>query len=1102
MKPLHRILSFLLVGILLLACEDEQQTWLSEMEGTPDCTVPAVIGKSLPVTITAGGITIPSNVAYTWSAPEFSPTTFTGTTFEATSPVVAGEYYIFITAHSAGYHDVTKKKKIIVLDCIPMQGQLDIAAPAEIIKEEPVQFRAMGITAPTDVTYHWYTDFSPESYTGAVFNVEKAPENPGSYTIIVTAKAENYCDTSFQKTILVKLGRKMQGMFDIITVSSPVIKGQKVTFAARGITTPTAEHITYDWLAMSFTAGTVSGNSYTAICPPTTGAYTVTVTASAPGYADSTVRRQIIVGDALPMTGNVSISVPPEVITAQPATFNVTNNITIPSEGISFVWDAPYFTPSTYQSAGNTFTATPPATQGAYTITVRARAANYSDMTASTTVTVKGGKDMTGELDFNIPPQIVNGLEATFSVSSSPTTDETAPITYEWTALTFAPATFSGSTFSGVPAAVGTRTITLLAKAEGYTTVSKSKQVDVIAGRDMGELNIHASNSTFMAGGDNITFTPQFAPPLTLQNATYTWKATGCTPGMYTGENYKPKLPSTAGTYNIALNVQATGYKEGEASFSYTIACNPMTVGFNLSRTELLVGDKTVLSVIPPSPPVSGISYTWTIPTGFTITDGSSTTPSVTIQAPASNPPIQPVPLTLTAKATNYCEATATATVTVVSCYPATITPPTITAEGVEPDENGIFHVLNLQNVTFSAMPVVSLPPEKSVTYSWTISDPGGKSFTPSISPAAIDNTSFKTKAPVYDNGVTYTVKLQVAAEGYCQFEPVTKKIVVDASAGALTGNVTIKEAVAPDNDKNSPVLWLVKDRPVTLTAIYDGDEDDIDVRYKWTLKKLSAIIGKWDNKETLTYAFSLEESADYTIMVEAYDNLGKTGVKKTYPLTVKYCAAYNLPGLHANINYQCSMDGVYNTAYVIDSMDTGTGHSNIYPVRNLTSKWWFTENLRANKQSNAYTVRLTDYGAYYPGEAVEALGSASGSYCPKGWRIPSAEEWTTLNNTVAPNDSKGAFVKLAINTGVWSSELTNRPTSSSENPVKFNIVPAGYYSNNSLSSTSTLALFMTRDGKECQYGKLGGSDDFGSSDTNTHNLTNGRSYTVRCVND
>jgi uncharacterized protein (TIGR02145 family) len=1025
---------------------------------------------------------------------------------------VAGEYYIFITAHSAGYHDVTKKKKIIVLDCIPMQGQLDIGMPADVVKGESVQFIAMGITSPVDgnVTYQWYApDFAPDSYTGGNVFTTTAPSQDRTYMVTVVARAENYCDTSIQKMIPVKPGRKMQGMFDF-TPFPPVIKGQKVTFAAHGITTPTAEHIEYDWLAAGFTAGTVSGNSYTAICPSTTGTYDVAVTAKAAGYADSTVRRHIPVGDELPMTGNVSISVPHEVITAQPATFYVTNNITIPSEGISFVWDAPYFEPSTYQSAGNTFTATPPATQGIYPITVTAKAANYSGAVGTATVTVKGGKDMTGILDFHEPNPIVKDLEATFTVNSSLATSDDSPITYKWTAPGFAAATFGGPTFTGISTTAGTRTITLSAEAPGYTTVNVQKTIDVSDGLDMGNLTIlvngaNGISSPFNAGINTIIFSPEFAT-LPTSPVTYTWTAPGCTPDPFTGEQYQPTLPPTAGNYIITLTASATGYQPKQVSLSYTIDCNPMTIGFNLSRTALLVGDKTVLSVNPPSPPVPGISYTWTIPAGFDIVagSGSSITPSVTIKAPATALN-DPATLTLTAKATNYCEASHTATVTVKDCYPATFTPfiESITLEV----EEGVFHASNLQNVMFTTLPVTPLRSGGTVTYAWDLNAPSSsRSFTPSNSSAATSSATFTTKAPGHSSD-TYTLTLQVAADGYCPFAPVLKPVVVDPSKGALTGTIKISEAVAPTSDPTNPVLWIAKDRPVTLHAHYSAGSgeatEELALRFRWYWINGANSTLLDENDGTFIHTPPTEVT-DHIIRVEVYDLNGKASTANEYPYYVQNCSDNDLPGLHINVNYQCRVDGLRTSAYVMDSL----GNNYIYQVTKIGSKWWTTENLRANKQNNAYTAYIDTYGAYYHAGLVSDLGQTDGKYCPKGWRIPTQSEWNNLNSAISSTNSELVFQGLAtaktasspsIGDDAWNSTMiSNLPGS---NAVGFNLTPAGFYYNSTVTLFGLRALFFIHGGSQIQvYGNTTGSP--GNGTATAMPIESNWWYTARCVND
>jgi uncharacterized protein (TIGR02145 family) len=1059
MKPLNRILSFLLIGIFILACEDEQQTWLSEMEGTLDCTVPAVIGKGLPVTIAAGGIVTPSNVAYSWKTPEFSSKTFTGTTFEAMAPPVAGEYPIFVTAHAAGYRDVTIKKTITVVECAPMQGHLGIGMPADVVRGEEVQFIAKGITSPTEenVTYEWHaqTGFTPEreSYTGSTVFETKAPNDPGSYTITVTASAENYCKISFDTTILVKPGRKMQGLFDF-TFSETIIKGQKVTFTARGITTPSAEKIRYEWTAPGFTGGTPSpsGNSYTAVCPPNTGTYAVEVTARADGYSDSTIKRDIVVVNEWDMTGYLIIAPPPEIIKSKLVTFEVINHISSPREGISFKWDAPHFSPSTHLSPDLTFTTTAPSTVGNYTITVTAIAAQYSDESAGATAAVKEGLNITGTLfDFDVPNETVKDLEATFTVKSNLSTADGTPIRYEWDAPGFTPTTFTGSTFTSIPKTPGPRTITLYAKANGYITKSASNPINVIEGRDMGTLTISADGGQLSAGDNTVTFTPLFTPGPPTSSVSYTWHATSFTPSSSSENQFNPILPSKAGTYTITLTAKATGYHPKTATATYTIACRPMEVGFTSSRAALLTNDETTLNVNPPSPPVSGISYTWVIPTGFDVKAGTGglTTPSVTIKTP-NQPREEAVPIKLTATAVNYCPATYSKNVTVKECYDLPNLP-VITALG---ESNEFVSVPSRRNVTFSTPEVVPLRAGGTTTYNWQFQPSSSSPFTP---PSSNGSNTFTTAAPE-PNSETYTLNLTVTADGYCPHAPVNKRVVVTPHTDQLRGKIIVKEAIKstdPSVNQDSTV-WIAKDHAATLTAVYipAAGENDLKLTFTWKWLETSQSVSHnlSPNRYHDTIGFTPTASiSDGWLVIEVADYNGKAPITKTYPYTVQDCI-YTGTDLYINVNYKCgTTNGAGNyTAFIKDAKDDKK-----YPIAQIQNMWWFTENLKRNVGSH----QESPLGFFYSKNE-----SASTDICPTGWRIPTGGDWTNLAKIASSNQDQ--FKQLIINKttdapydGTAWAKYANTP---GDNRYGFSAIPAGYYYGSTSTSQGILAYFLT----------------------------------------
>jgi uncharacterized protein (TIGR02145 family) len=467
----------------------------------------------------------------------------------------------------------------------------------------------------------------------------------------------------------------------------------------------------------------------------------------------------------------------------------------------------------------------------------------------------------------------------------------------------------------------------------------------------------------------------------------------------------------------------------------------------------------------------------------------------------------------------NYCPATHTATVTVKECYnlPANERPVS-SASLNAPFENEMFQVPNLQEVTFFTQSIQPLRSGGSITYEWQFGSNSGGSFTPSsYSSAANEDITFNTKAPVYNNNATYTLNLQVAAEGYCPFSVPPGKVVVVGSAGQLQGTVEILEVVAPTNPAGPPEMWMVEDRPATLTARYnyEGDQpDQIKLQYEWFwFDDTGDIVYSEITNDGRLYYTPNREILNGTIRVQARDLNGKEKVYKDYPLTVKHCAASNLPELYVNVNRPCGTIGNINTgyayAYVMDTTSGGTkGYA--YRVHALGGRWWFTENLRANKMNDA-TYHET-YGAYYPASALSELAnSTNGHYCPKGWRIPSQNEWNELNASTGTTINADQFKALVSSAKkpapvfgdvAWDSNKVSNLPQSGENYWGFNLVPASAYNNatGSFLTTGTNARFWTSDGGIQMYGHTSGDNEVGISLPT--GSSPGHSYTVRCVND
>jgi uncharacterized protein (TIGR02145 family) len=333
---------------------------------------------------------------------------------------------------------------------------------------------------------------------------------------------------------------------------------------------------------------------------------------------------------------------------------------------------------------------------------------------------------------------------------------------------------------------------------------------------------------------------------------------------------------------------------------------------------------------------------------------------------------------------------------------------------------------------------------------------------------------------------------------------------VVDPAQGVLTGTVEIAEVVAPVSDPTKPVLWIAKGRPITLHAHYSAGSGEVyselDLKFKWYLIQGSQFTELGENDGPLNYIPSVEvdEIEQSKIRVEVYDLNGKAAIAKEYPYIVQNCVDNLLPALHINTNNRCHIDGLRASAYVIDSLDD----NRIYSVKKIGSKWWLTENLRADKQTNAWLGYRNQYGAYYPAvnTVIEGLGSLDGKYCPKGWRIPSKEEWDDLDNTINISNSQLVFKELAVSdteaappigSRAWNSQsITNIP---GINTVGFNLIPAGIYTGSAVNASGNSASFFMLGGGQIQnYGNELNSPEPGGVFVKTINGTYW--YTARCV--
>ena len=142
------------------------------------------------------------------------------------------------------------------------------------------------------------------------------------------------------------------------------------------------------------------------------------------------------------------------------------------------------------------------------------------------------------------------------------------------------------------------------------------------------------------------------------------------------------------------------------------------------------------------------------------------------------------------------------------------------------------------------------------------------------------------------------------------------------------------------------------------------------------------------------------------------------------------------------------------------------------YPIVKIGTQYWLRENLRADRYSNGDTMEkkivaegeagyyINDKGDYfYNGEALKA-----GTISPKGWGIPSASDWESLNKYIEGDVSM-------LKTGEWGihaiKNTDNLEVSPVNNKTMFSIKPLGNWSNDPDKpniNMGTMAAFWTWD--------------------------------------
>ncbi len=208
----------------------------------------------------------------------------------------------------------------------------------------------------------------------------------------------------------------------------------------------------------------------------------------------------------------------------------------------------------------------------------------------------------------------------------------------------------------------------------------------------------------------------------------------------------------------------------------------------------------------------------------------------------------------------------------------------------------------------------------------------------------------------------------------------------------------------------------------------------------------------------------------------------------------------------------------------------------NTYKTVEMGAQCWMAENLRATRYSDGTAVFLGDkssldiayrysplgmegtekyFGYLYNWKAVMRSATSSKNnpsgvqgICPKGWHVPSAQEWFSLYDYAIEVSSGNAQVaaKALASKLYWATDgeyVENSPNDNPEtnNATGFSAVPAGVFSNGDYLLSGYLTSFWCATEKDASYAHCNQLDSYHSY-MGVIAFDKGGGFSVRCVRD
>ena len=635
-------------------------------------------------------VTVNNATNYTWSVPTgWSITAGAGTnSITVTSGSAAQNGNISVTAGNSCGTSASASLPVTVSPATPATPG---AITGTVTQCPALTGQIYSITAvPNATTYTWTVPTGWSITTGAGTNSITVTSGNTGQNGSISVTAENSCGTSSARTLVVTVNPAMPAMPGIISgtvTQCPALTGQTYSVA------PVANAITYNWTVPTgwTITGGVGTNSITVTSGSTGQNGTISVTATNGCGTSSASSLGVTVSPAAPATPGLIGGTP----TVCPVIIGLTYSIITVPNATTYNWSVPTGWSITAGAGTNSITVTSGTSGQNGSISVTAENSCGISSARTLAVTVSPATPATPGLILGTVTQCPALTGQTYSVS--PVANAT---TYNWTVPT-------GWT---ITAGAGTNSITATSGTAGQN----------------GTISVTASNSCGTSTASTLAVTVSPATPLTP--GLITGIQTVC-PAI-TGLAYSITLVPNATTYNWSV---PTGWSitAGAGTNSITVTSGSTGQNGTISVTATnSCGTSSVrtlaVTVSPATPAIPGVisglaeqcisitglvysisavanatSYTWTLPSGWSITTGTNTS-SITVSTSSTA-----VAGNITVTANNSCGTSGAQTfaVSVNTAIPAT--PGLI---------NGVTVICPTKTLTYSIAAV-----SNASSYVWTV---------------------------------------------------------------------------------------------------------------------------------------------------------------------------------------------------------------------------------------------------------------------------------------------------------------------------------------------------------------------------------------------